>query len=112
MHFLVEKKIELLHAATPPPPAPTPTPCNLHPRGTPKKNDGPPRGWLVPRRPKNYQGWSDFFPDFFIAFFFYSPHWETPKNVMKTNREIIGFGFFVDFFVKSFPHDLFAKRFL
>jgi hypothetical protein len=30
------------------------------PRGTQKKNDGPWGGWLVPRRPKKYQGWSVF----------------------------------------------------
>jgi hypothetical protein len=38
-----------------------------------------------------------------------SPHRETPKKVIKTNRENIGFGFFVDFFVKAFRHDFFGK---
>jgi hypothetical protein len=37
---------------------------------------------------------------------------ETPKNAIKRNRETIGFGFLVDFFVKPFRHDFFAKRFL
>jgi hypothetical protein len=41
-----------------------------------------------------------------------SPRRETPKNVIKTNREEIGFGFFVDFFVKAFRHDFFVKRFV
>jgi hypothetical protein len=54
--------------------------------GTQNKNQKPKmtewRGWLVPRRPKKYQGWSDFFVRFFIVFF-NTPHRETPKNVMK-----------------------------
>jgi hypothetical protein len=29
----------------------------------------------------------------FLSFFFNSPHRETPKNVIKTNREEVGFGF-------------------
>jgi hypothetical protein len=33
-------------------------------QGALKKNDGPLRGWLVPRRPKKYQGWPDFFEIF------------------------------------------------
>jgi hypothetical protein len=53
-------------------------------------------GWLVPRRPKKYQGWSGFCVSFFIVFL-NSPHRETPKNVIKNNYEKIGFGFFVDF---------------
>jgi hypothetical protein len=61
-----------------------------------KTNDGPLRGWLVPRRPKKYQGWSDFCVRFFIVFL-NSPHRETPKNVINKNREKVGFGFFVDF---------------
>jgi hypothetical protein len=43
--------------------------------------------------------------------FLNSPHRETPKNVKKENREKIGFGFFVDFFVKHFRHDCFVKLF-
>jgi hypothetical protein len=33
--------------------------------------------------------------------FLNSPHRETPKNVIKKNREKVGFGFLVDFFVKT-----------
>jgi hypothetical protein len=80
-------------------------------RGTQKKSDGPLRGWLVPWRPKKFQGWSDFFQVFFSVFL-NSPHQETPKNVIQQNREKIGLGFFVDFFVKTFRHDFFLKRFL
>jgi hypothetical protein len=39
-----------------------------------------------------------------------SPHRETPKNVIKKNREKIGFGFFVDFF-ENFPTRFFCKTF-
>jgi hypothetical protein len=38
-----------------------------------------------------------FFRDFFIVFL-NSPHRETPKNVIKKNREKIGFGFFCRLF--------------
>jgi hypothetical protein len=48
-------------------------------RGPSKTNDGPRRGWLVPRRPKKYQGWSDSFLIFFIVFL-NSLHRETPKH--------------------------------
>jgi hypothetical protein len=82
--------------------------------GTPQgalktKSDGPLRGWLVPRRPKKYQGWSDFFPRFFIVFL-NSPHRETPKNMIKQNREKIGLGFFCRFF-KNFSTRFFCKTF-
>jgi hypothetical protein len=40
-----------------------------------------------------------------------SPHRETPKNVIKENREKFGFRFLVDFFVKHFRHDFFVKHF-
>jgi hypothetical protein len=74
-----------------------------------KKIDGPWGGWLVPRKPKKYQGWSDFCEIFIVCL--NSPHRETPKNVTKKNREKIGFGFLIDFFVKPFRHDFFVKRF-
>jgi hypothetical protein len=50
-------------------------------------------------------------PDLFIAFL-NCPQRETPKNVIKGNREKIGFGFIVDFFVKTFRHDFSVKRFM
>ena len=73
----------------------------VDPRGTQKKSDGPWRGWLVPRGPKKYQGWSDFFRDFFIVFL-NSPHRETPKNVIKKIEKKSVLDFFVDFFEKLF----------
>jgi hypothetical protein len=33
-----------------------------------KQIDGPSGGWFVPRRPKKYQGWSDFFLRFLSCF--------------------------------------------
>jgi hypothetical protein len=79
------------------------------PRGSKKKPDGPLRGWLVPRRLKKYQGWLDFFPRFFIVFL-NSPDRETPKNVIKKNREKIGFGFFCRF-LKNFSTRFLCKTF-
>jgi ubiquitin C-terminal hydrolase len=57
-------------------------------------------------------GLVSFFSRFFIVFL-NSPHRETPKNVIKQNREKIGLGFFVDCFVKTFRHDtrFFCKTF-
>jgi hypothetical protein len=43
--------------------------------------------------------------------FLNSPHRETPKNLIKQIREKIGFGFLVEFFVKTFRHEFFVKRF-
>jgi hypothetical protein len=79
-------------------------------RGTQKKIDGPWGGWLVPRRPKKYQGWSFFFVRFFYRVF----ELPSPRNAQKRdkrNREKMGFGFFVDFFAKTFRHDFFCKTF-
>jgi hypothetical protein len=70
-------------------------------RGTQNKSDGPLRGWLVPRRPKKYQGWSD---GWFFIVFLNSPHRETPKNVIKKTK-INCLRFFSDFFVKAIRHD-------
>jgi hypothetical protein len=53
-------------------------------------------GWFLGGQ-KKYQGWSDFFRDFFIVFL-NSPHRETPKNVIKKNRETTGFGIFLSIF--------------
>jgi hypothetical protein len=75
-----------------------------------KTNDGPWGGWLVPRRPKKYQGWSDFFARFFNRVF----ELPSPRNAHKRDKKKlrkIGFGFFVDFFVKTFRHDFFCKPF-
>jgi hypothetical protein len=45
---------------------------------------------------------SDFFPQYFSMVVLNSPRRETPKNVMKENRETTGFGLSVVFFVKDF----------
>jgi hypothetical protein len=45
---------------------------------------------------------SDLFFDIFKMVLLNSPRRETPKNVIKNNRQKISFGFFVDFFVKAF----------
>jgi hypothetical protein len=37
--------------------------------------------------------------------FLNSSHRETPKHVIKEIEKTIGFGFFSDFFVKTFRHD-------
>ena len=50
-----------------------------------------------------------FFFNIYFIVFLNSPHRETPKNVIKQNREKIGFGFLVEFFVKTFGHDFFCK---
>jgi hypothetical protein len=54
-------------------------------------------------------------PDFFFRLFFVvflnSPHRETPKNVIKQFREKVGFGFLIEFFVKTFRHDFVCKTF-
>jgi hypothetical protein len=63
-------------------------------------------GWVRVRKRMG----SDLFFVFFIVFV-NSPHRETPKNVIKQNREKIGFGFLVEFFVKTFRHDVFCKTF-
>jgi hypothetical protein len=49
----------------------------------------------------------------FFIMFLNSPHRETPKNVIKKieQKAKIGFGFFVEFFVKFFRHDVFFKTF-
>jgi hypothetical protein len=83
---------------------------SVPPKGHSKQNkDGPLRGWLVPRRPKKYQGWSDFWGDFFIVFL-NSPHRETPKNVIKKIEKQSVLDFFVDFFEKLFD-TIFGKTF-
>jgi hypothetical protein len=73
----------------------------LEATGHSKKNDGSLRGWLIPRRPKKYQGWSDFFSRFFIVFL-NSPHREKPKNVINKFEKKSVLGFLVDFFEKLF----------
>jgi hypothetical protein len=54
---------------------------------------------------------SDFLCVIFFVVFFYSPHRETPKNVIKQNREKIGLGFLVELFVKDFVTVFFANLF-
>jgi hypothetical protein len=53
----------------------------------------------------------DFLEIFFVVFL-NSPHGETPKNAIPKKSRKNGFESFVDFFVKTFRHDFFAKRFL
>jgi hypothetical protein len=64
-----------------------------------KKTDGPLRGWLVPRRPKKYQGWSDVFFQVFLSCFRTPLAEKRPKTRIKGNREKekIGLGFFCRF---------------
>jgi hypothetical protein len=54
---------------------------------------------------------SDLFFSIFFIVFLNSPHRETPKNVINKNREKIGFGFLVEFFVKTFRRDFFQNVF-
>jgi hypothetical protein len=65
---------------------------------------------------KNVPGLVRFFPNtqyLLLCFFTPAPYRETPKNAIKEieNKSQIGFGFFVDFFVKTFRHDLFVNVF-
>jgi hypothetical protein len=63
-----------------------------------KKSDGPLRGWLVPRRPKKYQGWSDVFSRFvYRVFELSSPRnaQEHDKKKSRNNR----FGIFLSIFL-------------
>jgi hypothetical protein len=57
-------------------------------------------GWFLGGQKSTRVG-QVFFRDFLIVFL-HSPHRETPKNVIKKNREKIGFGFLVDVFEKLF----------
>jgi hypothetical protein len=68
-------------------------------QGAAKKiNPGDPRGgWVGGSEAKKDLG-SDLFFRYVFIVFLNSPHRETPKNVVKKNREKIGFGFLVDFF--------------
>jgi hypothetical protein len=79
-------------------------------QGAGKKKVGDPRGGWVGQSTKERDG-VRFFSDIFLIVFLNSPHRETPKNVIKKNREKIGFRFLVDFFVKTFRHDFFCKTF-
>jgi hypothetical protein len=47
--------------------------------------------------------------DFFVL---KSPHRETPKNVIKQNRENLGLAFIVDFLGENFSTRFFGKTFL
>jgi hypothetical protein len=62
-------------------------------------------GWVRVRKRDGVR----FFGDMLFFVFLNSPHRETPKNVIKKIEKKIGFGFFVDFFVKTFRHDVFFK---
>jgi hypothetical protein len=66
-----------------------------------KKKKVPLRGWLVPPRPKKYQGWSVFcFSILYRVFELASPRHAQKRD--KKKREKNGFGFFPDFFAKRF----------
>jgi hypothetical protein len=58
-------------------------------------------GWVRGPKQKRVR----FIPLIFFVVFLNPPHRETPENAKKN------WGFFVDFFVKTFRHDLFVKRF-
>jgi hypothetical protein len=80
-------------------------------RGTPKKNDGPWGGWLVPRRPKKYQGWSKQIARFFYRVF----ELPSPRNAQKRdkkNREKKWVLDFLSIFLqKLFDTSFFCKTF-
>jgi hypothetical protein len=67
-------------------------------------NDGPWGGWLVPRRPKKYQGWSDFF----VRFFFSAQKRDKKKSRKKS---VLDFLSILYSFVQTFRHDFFGKTF-
>jgi hypothetical protein len=64
-------------------------------------------GWFLGGQ--KVPGLVSFFVRFFIVFL-NSPHRETPKNVIKTNREKIGFGF-LSIFYKNFSTRFFCVTF-
>jgi hypothetical protein len=103
-HLLLQNRRSRLRSAKP-----AAQPPQVRKQGAAKKKGGDPRGVWVGQRPKKDQG--QIFFDIFIVFL-NSPHRETPKNVIKKNREKIGFGFLVEFFVKVFDTICFTKRFL
>ena len=62
-----------------------------------KKSDGPWGGWLVPRRPKKYQGWSDFFSRFFYRVFeLPSPRNAQKRAKKKSEKKKWGVGWFLE----------------
>jgi hypothetical protein len=65
-------------------------------------------GWFLGGQKSTRAGW--IFLRFFIVFL-NAPHRETPKKVIKENREKVGFGFLSIFFL-TFRHNFFVKRFL
>jgi hypothetical protein len=84
--------------------------CGGHfPRGR-QKETGDPRGRWVGQSRGQKRPVLDLFLNIFLIVLLGSPHRETPKNVMKKIEKKIGFGFFVDFFVKSFD-TIFCKTF-
>jgi hypothetical protein len=82
-------------------------------QGAAKKNNQGPPWWVGGSEYEKGLG-SDLFFRYFFIVFLNSPHRETPKNQKreKQNREKVCFGFLVELFVKTFPRDFFAKRFL
>jgi hypothetical protein len=75
-------------------------------QGAPKKNIT----YLGSSGAKKVPGMVRFILRFFIMFL-NSPHRETPKNVIKENREKIGFGFFCRLFCKNLTTRFFCKTF-
>jgi hypothetical protein len=78
-------------------------------KGPLKQNNRGPPWWVGGSNAKKGPG-SDFFWEIFYRVFLL-PHQETPKNVIKKEQEKNGFGFLVDFFVKTYQHDFFCKTF-
>jgi hypothetical protein len=111
--FRSRQKKYLLTYVTPlpPPPPPPPTPSTPPLQGAANyKKIGDPRGGWVGQRPK--KDWGQIVLKRFFIVFLNSPHRQPPKNVIKKVEKKIGFGLLVNFFVKTFRHDFFAKRFL
>jgi hypothetical protein len=72
------------------------------------QNKRRPPWWVVGQRPKKDQV-QNLFVDIFMVFSNY-PRREKPKNVIKQNREKLGFGFFPRFFGKNFSTRLFRAK--
>jgi hypothetical protein len=78
-------------------------------QGAAQKQIGDPRGGWVGQRPKKDQG-QIFFSDILLMMFLNSPHREMSKNVINKIEKTSVLDF-CRFFVKTFRHDFFVKRF-
>jgi hypothetical protein len=89
---------------------PLPLPLPFFQGAGKKKKSGTPvvGGWVRVRKRTNVR----FFFDFVFNRVFELSSSRNAQKRDKKNREKVGFGFLVEFFVKTFRHDFFAKRFL